>query len=56
MRIRLVFTSDPFTSLRPGEEGEVMYTDDAGTVHVLWDNGSTLGLVPGEDKWESIGE
>ena len=25
--------------------------DDVGTVHVRWDNGSTLGLVPGEDRW-----
>jgi hypothetical protein len=28
--------------------------DDLGTVHVRWDNGSTLGLVPGEDRWEEI--
>jgi hypothetical protein len=25
--------------------------DDAGTVHVNWDCGSRLGLVPGEDSW-----
>ena len=32
-----------------GTEGTVQYVDDAGTVHVRWDNGSGLGVVYGED-------
>lgn len=32
-----------------GTKGTVMFVDDIGTVHVLWDNGSTLGAVYGED-------
>lgn len=33
-----------------GTLGEVMQTDDIGTVHIKWANGSTLGAVYGEDK------
>lgn len=53
-RVRLLAASDPYTRLRPGAAGTVRLVDSVGTVHVLWDNGSTLGLIPGEDKWELI--
>lgn len=55
-RVRLIFCSDPYTKLRPGAEGTVAFVDDIGTVHVNWDSGSNLGLVPGEDEWEVIGD
>jgi hypothetical protein len=47
----LVSTTDPYTRLRPGATGRVVLVDSVGTVHVLWDDGSDLGLVPGEDRW-----
>ncbi len=50
-RIRLEDTSDPYTTLTPGAEGIINHVDDLGTLHVNWDNGSTLGLVPGEDSY-----
>lgn len=50
-RVRLVRTTDPYTSLRPGDEGVVNFIDDTGTVFVDWDNGSGLGLLPNEDCW-----
>lgn len=53
-RVRLIGTSDPYTRLRPGEEGTVAFIDDAGTVHINWDSGSQLGLIPGEDDWETL--
>ena len=49
-RVELVYTSDPYTKLKPGDTGEVMFVDDMGTVHINWDCGSTLGMVPGEDE------
>ena len=49
-RVRLIYTSDPYSDLPAGSEGTVMFVDDLDTVHVRWDNGSTLGLIPGEDK------
>jgi len=50
-RVRLEATSDPYTTLKQGDEGTVAFIDGLGTIHVDWDNGSTLGLVPGEDAF-----
>lgn len=35
----------------PNTEGTIQYTDDLGQIHVKWDNGSTLALVPDEDRY-----
>lgn len=50
-RIRLISSSDPYTTLSNGDQGTVEDVDSLGTVHVKWDNGSTLGLMPGEDRF-----
>lgn len=55
-RVRLLDTSDPYTRLVPGATGTVRVVDALGTLHVQWDNGSTLGLVPGEDTFELLPE
>ena len=38
----------------PGTKGKVIYVDDIGTIHVQWDNGSSLGLIYGEDSFKII--
>lgn len=53
-RIRLLAHEDVFSDLLPGAEGTIALVDDAGTRHVDWDNGSTLGLIPGHDRWEVL--
>lgn len=53
MRVRLIFMDD-LQAPPAGTEGTVRYVDDAGTVHVQWDTGSSLGLIPGTDEWEVI--
>ena len=53
-RIVLKYTSDPYTNLKPGDKGTVSFIDAIGTIHINWDNGSNLGLVPGEDVFEII--
>lgn len=53
-RIELIYTNDPFTSLSPGTQGTVLFIDDIGTIHVRWDNGSRLGLIPGEDEYRLL--
>ena len=53
-RIELISTSDPYTSLKPGDVGTVDFVDDTGTVHVIWDHGSHLGLVPGADRFKIL--
>ncbi len=53
-RIELISTSDPYTNLRPGDLGTVDFVDDLGTIHINWDNGPQLGLVPGEDQYKIV--
>lgn len=53
-RVALVSTTDPHTRLAAGDVGTVVHVDSMGTVHVDWDNGSNLGLVPGEDVWREV--
>lgn len=51
--VRLVRMSDP-QSPPPGTEGRVLFVDDIGTVHVAWNTGSSLGIIPGEDYVEIV--
>ena len=50
-RIRLNSMSDPYSSVPAGIEGIVELVDDAGSIHMKWDNGRTLAIVPGEDSF-----
>ena len=53
-RIKLISTDDPHTKLKPGTQGVVVMRDSLGTLHVDWDDGSKLGLIPGVDRFEII--
>ena len=53
-RIRLNSMDDPYAPILPGTEGEVDFVDDAGQLHMKWDNGRTLALVPGEDSFSVL--
>lgn len=56
-RVRLLNCNDAYTKLKPGLMGTVTVVDDVGTVHVKWDNGSTLGLCWDDgDRWEVVEE
>lgn len=48
-RVELVSMDDPYTKLRPGDQGKVIAVDDIGTIHIQWDSGSTLGAAYGAD-------
>lgn len=37
-----------------GTEGTVKHIDDLGQIHVKWDNGSTLALIPETDEFELV--
>ena len=37
-----------------GTHGTVIGVDDAGTIHVHWDNGSSLGVAYSEDECRRI--
>lgn len=53
-RVELISTTDPYTRLAPGTQGTVSSVDDIGTIHVNWDSGSSLGMIPGEDEIRKI--
>jgi hypothetical protein len=55
-RVRLIYFSDPFITIRPGSEGTVGFVDARGTVCVRWDDGRIIGLVPGIDRWLDLEE
>ena len=53
-RIRLNHMDDPWSPVPEGTEGTVDMVDDIGQLHMKWDNGRTLPLVPGEDSFSVI--
>lgn len=53
-RVKLNHMSDPYVNIPRGTQGTVTCVDDIGTIHVQWDNGSTLGVAYGEDSCSRI--
>ena len=49
LRVELEKMNDPYTKLRAGAKGTVEYVDDAGGIHIRWDNGEGLAAIWGED-------
>ena len=54
-KIKLVYMNDK-QAVPSGTIGTVDYVDDIGTIFMKWDNGSTLGLIYGVDKFEKVKE
>ena len=50
-RIRLIRMAD---DIAPGTTGTVAIIDDAGNIHMKWDNGRSLALIEGADEFEVI--
>ena len=55
-RVELVSMDDPGAKLKPGDQGTVLFVDSIGTVHILWDSGSTLGAAYGADQIKRVEE
>lgn len=53
-RIRLTQMDDPYAPIPSGTEGTVDFVDDAGQIHMKWDSGRSLALIPGEDSFSKI--
>lgn len=51
-RIRLIDMADDPRQIEKGAEGTVVLVDDIATIHVKWDNGRELGVIPGVDAFE----
>lgn len=54
-RIMLDCMMDDPRPVEPGTTGTVDCVDDAGTIHVKFDNGRYLGVIPGVDSFRVIG-
>ncbi|MCC8013648.1 MAG: DUF4314 domain-containing protein [Eubacterium sp.] len=52
-RLRLISMADEQAPPK-GTIGEVSHIDDIGTIHMKWNNGSSLGLIVGKDKFEKV--
>ncbi len=57
MKIQLDADMNDEASSAPtkGCVGTVQYIDGLGTIHMRWENGSTLGLIVGEDYFHVVG-
>ena len=55
-KVKLIRMNDPYTHIPAGTIGVVTGVDDVGTIHIIWSNGSTLGVVFGEDECVEIEE
>ncbi len=53
-RIELICMNDPFAPVPSGTRGTVRTVDDMGTIFPDWDNGRSLGVVPGEDVFRKL--
>ena len=53
-RIELISMNDPHHPVESGTRGTVDFVDDVGNIHMKWDNGQGLGLVPDEDKFRRL--
>lgn len=42
-KVELVQMNDTYVQMPAGLKGTVMFVDDIGTVHIDWENGSSLG-------------
>lgn len=54
-RIMLEHMEDNWAVPR-GTRGSVTQVDDAGTIHMKWDNGRSLGIVPQVDQFRKLTE
>ena len=53
-RVQLLHMNDPYSPVESGMRGTVEVVDDIGQIHMKWDNGRTLALVPGEDSFRKL--
>lgn len=53
-RVLLINMDDPFAPVPSGTRGTVKAVDDIGQIHMHWDNGRTLAIVPGEDSFRKL--
>lgn len=53
-RIMIIEMKDDPRPVESGTMGTIRHVDDLGTIHVNWDNGRSLGILPDVDTYEII--
>lgn len=54
-RVQLEYMEpDPYSKLKPGDMGTVKMIDDAGGMHISWDNGSSLAMIYKVDRCKCL--
>ena len=53
-RLMLLRMDDPYTHIPPGTRGTVRVVDDQAQIHMKWDSGSALAIIPGEDSFRKL--
>ncbi len=53
-RLMLNSMNDPYAPIPAGTRGTVAFVDDVGQIHMKWDNGRTLAIVPSEDDFRKL--
>jgi hypothetical protein len=53
-RVQLLENLEDTRPILKGEKGTAMHVDDCATIHVKWDNGRMLGLIPETDFFTKI--
>lgn len=55
-RLQLVDMEDSYSPVPSGMRGTVQFVDDAGQIHLIWDNGRTLAIVPEVDRFRKLSD
>ena len=53
-RIMLLHMGADPNPVAPNTKGTVAFVDDIGTLHCDFDNGRSLGVIPGEDSFRKL--
>ena len=55
-RLELIDMDDPYAPVPSGTRGTVEMVDAAGQIHMKWDNGRTLAVIPGVDQFRKLSQ
>ncbi len=53
-RVLLLDMDDPYAPVPSGTRGTVAFVDDQSQIHMQWDNGRGLALIPGKDSFRRL--
>ncbi len=53
-RLLLLSMDDPYAPIPSGMRGTVEHVDDAAQIHMRWDNGGTLAIIPEEGDFRKL--